>query len=221
MTQNDATFLAFFPVFFVGLWLVVTTMLGVISGWFDLQRRFPDPGERALVKLGMQSGSMGLGVHFNGVLTLSACPSGLRIAVWRIFGPFERPFVVPWRQIDVEMVTRFFQPAAKLRFSGGGVLTVNRDAWRRLSDAAAPHAGPNAVKRLEPVAIGDIARAKALQWAIGTALMGTFFLLAGRTNGTSNPLPPIVCYVFPAVVLGLGQLVRFLVEASSNAKRGH
>src|SRR4051812_2606582 len=135
MDQSDATFLSFFPVFFIGLWLLVTTILGVLSGWFELQGRFPDPGERPLLKLGMQSGSMGLGVNFNGVLTLSACPTGLRVAVWRIFGPFERPFVVPWSQIEVEAVTRFFQPGARLRFAGGGVLTINRDAWRRVSDA--------------------------------------------------------------------------------------
>ena len=29
--------------------------------------------------------------EMNGILSLSACPSGLRIGIWRIFGAFQRP----------------------------------------------------------------------------------------------------------------------------------
>ncbi len=40
-----------FPLFSLPLWLVVTTILAVQSGWFSLVSRYPDRLERAVLKL--------------------------------------------------------------------------------------------------------------------------------------------------------------------------
>ncbi|USQ94645.1 hypothetical protein [Caulobacter sp. RL271] len=45
MGQTGANFLAFFPFFFVGLWLLVTTILGFLSG--DILSAH-QPGQRSL-----------------------------------------------------------------------------------------------------------------------------------------------------------------------------
>ncbi|HEY5347424.1 MAG TPA: hypothetical protein VIJ72_04465, partial [Rhizomicrobium sp.] len=56
-----------FPLFFAGLWLFVTTILGAISGWYSLARKYPDRPEDAVLTLRFQSGSVGL-VSMRGIL---------------------------------------------------------------------------------------------------------------------------------------------------------
>lgn len=113
-------FFAVFPIFFIALWLAVTSILGVMSGWFGLAERFPDRREPTLAKIGGLSGMMGIGVSMRGILTLTACQSGLRVSIWRIFGPFSRPFLVPWREISTRPVTIFFTPHGPAQFRQSG-----------------------------------------------------------------------------------------------------
>jgi len=192
VTRYEAIFLWGFPFLFVGMWLLVTTFLSVFSGWFDLQRRYPDPGEPSFLTLGMQSGVMGIGVNFNGVLTLSACPSGLRVSVWKVFGPFVRPFVVPWSQLRAESVDRFFQPMAKLTLGGEGTLMIGRRVWQRLSEAAVASNGQTALARVAPVETPDLIRAKVLQWGLGTVSAGGFFFIVSRLDPHAPAVPAVV-----------------------------
>jgi predicted metalloendopeptidase len=48
----------YFPLFFALLWIMVTTLLGFLSGWFALARTYPDRDETALQTFTAQSGSM-------------------------------------------------------------------------------------------------------------------------------------------------------------------
>src|ERR1700681_2938215 len=98
----------YFLLFFVLMWLGITSLLGLMSGWYSLMRQYPDRPEEPLLKLAWQSGSMGRSVNFGGILTLSACPSGLRVGVFRIFGIFCHDFFVQWNEITVTRKTRFF-----------------------------------------------------------------------------------------------------------------
>ncbi|WP_284125730.1 hypothetical protein [Parerythrobacter aestuarii] len=96
--------LTLFPIVFAGLWLLISSLLMRMSGWYALEERFPDDErEELLLSLPMQSaifgGSAFGGVNFNGCLTLQVCTGGLRFKVWKIFGPFAKPFLVPWRHI--------------------------------------------------------------------------------------------------------------------------
>ena len=54
------------------MWLLVTTMLGFLSGWFALQSQFPRGTETPLITFGRLSGQMGLGVALNGILLLQS-----------------------------------------------------------------------------------------------------------------------------------------------------
>ena len=62
---------------------------------------YPDQSDEPILRLRGQSGTMGLGVGMNGVLILSVCPTGLRVGMMRVFGPFCRDFFVPWESIAV------------------------------------------------------------------------------------------------------------------------
>ena len=84
---DDSSVPFFFSAFFILMWLGVTTLLSWKSGWFKLMRRYPDQDETSVLVLRNQSGSMG-GVSMRNILQLEVCPSGLRISIFRIFGPF-------------------------------------------------------------------------------------------------------------------------------------
>jgi len=204
-----AWFPVFFPVFFVLMWLTVSTLLALFSGWFQLKRQFPVNGDTPR----MQSGMMGW-VNFSGILSFAACQSGLRIGVWRLFGPFSSPFQVPWDQIEAEPVTRFLMPMARLHLGRPAIrkLIINARTWERLKAASQNIAPPGTTDTTRRVA-----RAFLIQWAALTILVGSFFYLAPRLTGTATEpapqIPLIVCFGFPAAVLGAGTLIRFLFAA--------
>lgn len=139
----ETAFTTSFPFLFIGMWLSISTVFGLISGWYTLHHQYSDRDERPIDRLRMQSGSLGRGslltpwgpVPYTGCLRFDVCPSGLRVSVWRIFGLFQRPFFVPWAEINVEekkvLVFKFY----RLSFgrSGGNALWIRRRAFERIA----------------------------------------------------------------------------------------
>lgn len=202
-----------FPFFFAGLWFVVTMVLGLLSGWYPLAALYPDRDEEARLTLKSKSGMMGVGVSMNGILNLSACPSGLRVSIWRIFGPFCRPFFVPWDDIKVSSRQQFFQQMTRLGFGRpeAGVLTVEARTWERLASAAGlPRTD---VRSLPPVPEARLARSFILQWLAITAGAAAFYYFGPRlmfgVPAASGP-PLAVCILFPAIFFGIGQIIRYV-----------
>lgn len=110
-----------FIVFFSAMWCGVTSLLGLMSGWFRLQKAFPDQiGQQPLLQLRGQTGMMGglafMPVNFKNCLRIDACPTGLRVAVMRLLGPFQHPFFVPWSSITVERGRFLFGTYCSLHF---------------------------------------------------------------------------------------------------------
>ena len=77
---------------------------------------------------------MGFGVNLNGILTLSACRSGLSIRIWRVFGPFQKPLLVPWSEITAQPSRTFFTKMVKLGLGNppNGKLKINAVSWSKL-----------------------------------------------------------------------------------------
>jgi hypothetical protein len=125
-----------FPLGFAVIWLAVTSLLGLLSGWPTLARRYPDRDEPASVRLGGQYGHLGL-VELRGALSLAACPSGLRLAMSRWLGPFNKPFFVPWDEIAAEPRKVFLGHMMRLGFGHPevGALVIRTDVWERLRRA--------------------------------------------------------------------------------------
>jgi len=131
-------FALIFPFYFCALWLLITTILATISGWFTLQTRFPVRPAQVLRNLHFQSAAMGKGAgtsrtNFNGVLTISICAEGLKIDIMRIFGPFCRAFFVPWEDITLTPRKTVFGTVTDLTFGTPAIATLT--ARRRLADA--------------------------------------------------------------------------------------
>jgi hypothetical protein len=122
-------------VFFVLLWLLVTALLAGLSGWSAIEKRFPDRDEPARFQLKGQFAAMGMGVQLRGVLTFSACPSGLRVAIVRLFAPFSKPFFVPWGEIDARPKGGIFVDMIRLGLGHpeAGSMTIAARTWQRLS----------------------------------------------------------------------------------------
>jgi hypothetical protein len=121
---------------FIGLWFAVTAILGLLSGWFTLQRRYPSSDEQRLLTFYAESGSVGI-VEYRGCLVLSACRSGLRVGAWRIMAPLERHFTVPWADIRSQRVAGFFGAKAQLSFGDArGSLRIKAATWEALVGCA-------------------------------------------------------------------------------------
>jgi hypothetical protein len=199
-----------FPLVFVGMWLAVTTLLGLMSGWYALARHFPDrPEEPGTLELRNQSGTLGLGVGLSRILHLSACPSGLRVAINRLFGPFSRPFLVPWKDLAVERGTLFWSPRAVLRFAGGlGRLSIEGHVadllWR-----AAPNLWPESGPPPAPEPPRTSARTVLIQWAVGSALASAFFTIVPLLAMPRGRPPLAVAIGFPCVAFGIFALVQY------------
>ena len=199
------------------MWLCVTTVLGLLSGWFGLRKHFPDKGdEEPLLKLGGQSGSMGIGVSMSGILKLRAYPSGLGVGIFRLLGPFQKPLKIPWSEIEASSSSSFLVPMAKLQLGrrASGQLKISARSWAKLVDAAQQStAVAVAMPNAERVSRRSTAQAMFLQWLAITALAAAFFYLAPRLNGIGEGLPLGIAIGFPAVSFGVAQLVRFLRES--------
>lgn len=143
--MNENAFLASFPFLFIGMWLAVTTLLWVLSGWNTLQVRFPNKAEMPLRRMRFQSGMLGKGglwnpwgnVNYGNCLRIDICQSGLRVAIWRVFGLSARPFLVPWNLISVEERRYLFFRIYRLSFGDPELskLTVWRRTFARIEQS--------------------------------------------------------------------------------------
>jgi hypothetical protein len=126
------------PVLFVAIWLLVTSLLGLASGWYALARAFPDRPETAQLRLTGETGYMGAGVHMGGVLSLSVCPSGLRVGISKLLGPFCGDFLVPWGELSAHPKKAMFVSLVALEFAAPpvGRLDIRPDTAQRLARAA-------------------------------------------------------------------------------------
>jgi hypothetical protein len=201
--------LLFIPLF-IGFWLLIVSILGAMSGWYDLAKRFPNKSEPHIYKMRSQSGSMGdpMRVNMGGILTLSVCQSGLRIGMSWLFGPFCRDFFIPWDQLTVVRSRRFFWKVAELRFGHpqGGRLRVSAWIANRLAYTAQSRWPEPGVFPRET--LGQILFRIGGQWLIITAFAGTFFTLASRSANTSDSVPLWATIGFPAVLFGIPSLFR-------------
>lgn len=148
---DPKTFMAVFPFLFVGMWLAITTILSRMSGWSDLQDKYPDRTDEVLRKFYFQSGQMGPGgnrllrVNYGSILTLAACKTGLWISVWKIFGLFDRPILVPWKALSVERkkILLVTEVVLHLDRSSDRVLVISARLANKLA-ASAPGLWPEA-----------------------------------------------------------------------------
>ena len=201
-----------FALVFATLWLIVTTIVALVSGWFRLMERYPDQSEAPILRLRGQSGGMGPGVRMRGILTLGVCPSGLRVGMMRVFGPFCRDFFVPWENIAIGRKMSLFGRVAKLQFGypAIGQLTIPAhiaDSLARAATSRWPEAGPFPEESRR-----DVRKRLLREWAILTSIASVLLIvpLAVVPSGF-RPLI-FVAVFFSTVAIGVRSVVKYLAS---------
>ena len=106
--QHLALFLAGFALYFIGLWLLISTLISLIGGWFALSKfyrmRTPFSGQ----KVSGQSGQMRWLTNYSRILTLGANQRGLYLASMFLFRFMQPPLLIPWEEVKVRRSKGWF-----------------------------------------------------------------------------------------------------------------
>jgi hypothetical protein len=186
---------------FAGFWVFLCTKMGRGSGWYRLMDRYPDRVERAALRLQMQSGKLG-SVDMANLLRLEACPSGLRLGILRMFGPFQRNIFVPWKEISVQRDRRWFGPVAVLQFGIDESRLVVVDYLANRLARAVPGQWP------EPAVLPAQPKAKAAfialcRWIICLVAIVGFFSIGPSIAAGHYLWPPTDLIVGFGIILGV------------------
>jgi hypothetical protein len=132
---------ALFPVFFVGMWLLVTFLLSAMGGWRALAQHYVASSPFSGQRFRFRSAQLGGYVNYGGCLTLGAGPSGLYLAVLPLFRMAHPPLIVPWTDITAREVRSWFLSAIELEFAKvpGVSVRLSRRLAQSLFDASGMH----------------------------------------------------------------------------------
>lgn len=96
-----------FPLFFIGMWMFVLTLLASLGGWRALARLYPAPDgapQDAAHTFGMTSidlrrGFLPMPVSYSGCITIAITPAGLHLRVMAFFRFRHPPLLIPWTHL--------------------------------------------------------------------------------------------------------------------------
>ena len=93
-----------FPVFFVGMWLMITFLVSLTSGWRKLAEVYRADQPFFGTRLSWQSASF-RGTSYNNSLVLGVSNQGLHIVPMLLFRAFHPALFIPWSEIVATPVT--------------------------------------------------------------------------------------------------------------------
>ena len=92
----------FFVLYFIALWVLVSYIVGLLSGWLSLSRRFRDIGAFYSYQWPFQSVRMRtLWGNYHNCANFGADEGGLYMAVFPLFRLGHAPLHIPWSEIQV------------------------------------------------------------------------------------------------------------------------
>ena len=100
-----------FVLFFVALWCTIVFMIGRISGWALLAKRFRTDSRFPGQLWTWQSARFRWGCNFNNCLTVGGDPSGLYLSMLFLFRIGSPPLLIPWQEVTIRQrrTVLFFQ----------------------------------------------------------------------------------------------------------------
>jgi hypothetical protein len=100
---------AIFVLYFIVLWVLVSYLVGLLSGWIALSRRFRDSGAFYSYQWPFQSVRMRtLWGNYHNCASFGADEAGLYMAVFPPFRIGHAPLLIPWSEIQVLSGNRGF-----------------------------------------------------------------------------------------------------------------
>lgn len=115
---------ALFPVFFVGMWLIISVILSAIGGWSTLANHYAAHSGFAGRRFYFRSAQLGAGVGYSACLTLGTDPAGLYLAVLPLFRMAHPPLLIPWSEITARETKSWFSATVELRFTRVPMVSV-------------------------------------------------------------------------------------------------
>lgn len=112
LTIIPLAFLIVFPVFWIGIVLLISRL----SGWGSMAEAYPSREPHAATCFSLQSAILRLASNYNGVLKICANEEGVYFSVLFLFRPGHSPFFVPWEEIRGAKKSYFFYQVVDLRF---------------------------------------------------------------------------------------------------------
>lgn len=115
----------FFPLF-VLMWLAISGLLALISGWHGLAGQFPDQPSATGERFRFAAAAIGwpwLPVSYSGCLFLTFAPGGMRMSILFPFRLLSPPMFIPWTAVE-SIVER------RLLFWRSTVLTLRDNGTR-------------------------------------------------------------------------------------------
>jgi hypothetical protein len=92
----------FFALYFIALWALGSCIIGQLSGWTALSRRFPGTGASYSYQWPFQSVRMRtLWGNYHNCANFGADEAGLYMAVFPLFRIGHAPLFIPWSEIQV------------------------------------------------------------------------------------------------------------------------
>ena len=93
--------------FFVLLWCGVGLLIGQLSGWAALSRRFRATSSPLPEAWSFQSARMRWGTHYGSCLTVGVDSAGLYLATFFLLRLGHPPLLVPWPEVSVRRRWKF------------------------------------------------------------------------------------------------------------------
>jgi hypothetical protein len=122
-----------FPVFFIGMWLVVSIILSRVSGWASLAERYAASERPTGRPFRGQVSSIGP-INENGVTSLIVTPQGLYLYTNPLFGFGRKPLSIPWRAVTYVSERKvLWWRAYKLDLGGITTIRVRERAFREIA----------------------------------------------------------------------------------------
>lgn len=137
----------FFP-FFALMWIGVSGLLAMLSGWSGLATNFRAEGTVDGEQFRFVSGSMGnrsLPVHYGNCLFVTVNETGFAISILFLFRVLSPPLFIPWSAVEAIEPKRFLlfsYTAIHLR-DQWPTISVRGSAGRQLEQAFRRTSGPN------------------------------------------------------------------------------
>ena len=104
----DRHLAAIFPIYFLLLWLLVSTIISFIGGWFSLAKVYRTRAVFNGARWRMQSGQMRWRANYNNALTIGVNQQGLYLASVFFFRFMHPPLLIPWNEITVRRSQGWF-----------------------------------------------------------------------------------------------------------------
>ena len=108
----------------VGIWSLVTGLLAVMSGWWQLAIQYgsrqPSEGKRYSMVSGMV-GSAAFLVNYNHSLTVFITNDGFYIQPLPVFGHVSRNLFIPWQNVQITKTSYWFFPVYRVQVTNSWV----------------------------------------------------------------------------------------------------